>query len=55
MQKMIWLLKKYEADRAEDLAEKKGELGGLNNPLGNALTDARVIFGDASTIDGANK
>ena len=46
-------LKKYEADRAEDLAEKKGELGGLNNPLGNALTDARVIFGDGATIDGA--
>ena len=46
-------LAKYKADREEDLAEKKGELGGSNNPLGNALTDARVIFGDGATIDGA--
>jgi len=46
-------LAKYKADREEDLAEKKGELGGMNNPLGNAITESRVIFGDGATIDGA--
>ena len=47
-------LAKYKADREEDLAAKKGELiGSQGNPLGNALTDTRVNFGDGTTITGA--
>ena len=47
------ILAKYTADRAEDLAEKKGELGGTDTEFGDLLKNNRTTYGGATTIDGA--
>ena len=47
-------LEKYKADRAEDLAKKKGEFDlAPTNEFGKLLQNNRVLYGDGTTIDGA--